>query len=278
MVGTFSSCETPGNRFDRQCLDLETRKRWTSEGYCGRGRRSKARLLREKNPMQSRVGSRVVGMPDPWKSPIPLDDTGLLRPIKDGIRGLDFASPGYPYSLTAGERFRATSPCLLRLVALRARFWRQICARFSGLSTDVDVAVETSGAGRGLWRMGRCTLLRLLRDGRTGGASFRGPCEDLSQPLIGKNGCPGSNLTSAPTGSPWLPQMTFTCSGCGISTPRSSSMPSSRVSVTPSNCTTSVPTSRSKPRPYHWLSTAPALWKTRPRSRWWAGIDSTVSS
>jgi hypothetical protein len=74
-------------------------------------------------------------------------------------------------------------------------FWRQVCAWFSGLSTDVDVAVETSGAGRGLWRMGRCNLLRLLRDGRTGGASFRGPCADLSRPPIGKSGFPGSNLT-----------------------------------------------------------------------------------
>lgn len=200
-------------------LDLETRKSWTSGGYCGRGRRSKAGLLREKNPMESRVGRCLPGAPDPWKSPIPLEDTDDLEAIKDGIRGLDFASTANPYSLAAGERFRATSPCLLRIVALRARFLAADLCQVFGLSTDVDVAVETSGADRGLWRMGRCNLLRLLRDGRTGGASFRGPCEDLSQPPIGKSGCPGSNPTSARTGSHWLLRMTFTCNGCVTSIP-----------------------------------------------------------
>jgi hypothetical protein len=78
------------------------------------GEKVKGQTPSRKKPKESRVGSRVVGVPHPWKSPIPLDDTGLLRPIKDGIRGLDFASTAYPYSLAAGERFRATSPCLLR--------------------------------------------------------------------------------------------------------------------------------------------------------------------
>lgn len=82
-------CETPGNRLDRLGLGLKARKRWTSEGYCGRGRRSKASPLREKNPMQSQEEWCPAGMPDPWKSPIPLEDTGFLGPSKDGIRDLD---------------------------------------------------------------------------------------------------------------------------------------------------------------------------------------------
>ena len=40
------------------------------------------------------TNSAPVGMPDPWKSPIPLEDTGLVGPIKDGIRALD--SPPLP--------------------------------------------------------------------------------------------------------------------------------------------------------------------------------------
>ena len=73
--------------------------------------------------------------------------------IKDEMRGLDSDPKGYPYSIAAGVRFRATSPCWSQLFALQARSFEVDLRLIPGLSTDVDAPVETDGADRGRWRV-----------------------------------------------------------------------------------------------------------------------------
>jgi hypothetical protein len=127
------------------CLNLKTTKSSVTEGYCRWGRRSKARFLREKNPIRSDCPPTAPAISDWGKVPVGLDDRGSGEIIKDEMRGLDSDPEAYPYSLAAGERFRATSPYLSQLFAFQARFFEVDPCLIPRLSTDVDVPVETDG-------------------------------------------------------------------------------------------------------------------------------------
>ena len=135
-------------------LNLETTKSSATEGYCGWGRRSKARFLREKNPMRRRRRATVPAIPDWGKVPVGLDDRGSACPVKVEMRGLDSVPGAIHTRLPLESDFRATSPCLSQLVALQARLFEVDPCLIPRLSTDVDVPVESDGADRGRWRMG----------------------------------------------------------------------------------------------------------------------------
>ena len=135
------------------CLNLKTTKSSATEGYCRWGRRSKARFLREKNPMRCDPRASATATPDWGKVTVGLDNHASRDLIKDEMRGLDSDPEDYPYSVAAGERFRATSPCWSQLVALQARSFEVDLCLIPGLSTDVDALVENDGADRGRWRV-----------------------------------------------------------------------------------------------------------------------------
>ncbi len=105
------------------CLNLKTTKSSATEGYCRWGRRSKARFLREKNPMRCDCLPSAPANSDWGKVPVGLDDRSPGQIIKDEMRGLDSDPEAHSYSTAVGERFRATSPYLSQLFALQARFF-----------------------------------------------------------------------------------------------------------------------------------------------------------
>jgi hypothetical protein len=71
------------------CLNLKTTKSSAEEGYCGPGRRSKARFLREKNPMGYDPRASATATPDWGKVTVGLDNQASRDFIKDEMRGLD---------------------------------------------------------------------------------------------------------------------------------------------------------------------------------------------
>ena len=88
------------------------------------GEKVKGQSPSRKKPY-GRPVSRHLSPPSPTgeKSLSDLTIRGSGQHIKDEMRGLDSDPNGPPYSLSAGERFRATSPWLSQLFALQARFF-----------------------------------------------------------------------------------------------------------------------------------------------------------